>query len=69
MLEPVYVLGFRELAEYFGRDLVGDPLADEHGESWFRIQPTTRGLLFYADGGHPMFVPGLKVGDQMPGKA
>lgn len=63
---PVYALGFKELADNLGKDVVGEPLSDE--QKALTVQATTQGYMLYAPGGHPMFIRGLKVGDD-PGKA
>lgn len=61
---PEYVLGFRDLADRLGRDVVGEPQVDERtlknpdGGSVITVQMTTRGLMVYMEGGQPMFIPG-----------
>ena len=46
---PEYVLGFRELAERLGRDLVGEPLEDEERVApWLAVQFTSQGMMVYS---------------------
>ncbi|MGH2362428.1 MAG: hypothetical protein ACRDGM_18040 [bacterium] len=58
---PKFVLGFKDVADRFGHDVVGDPVADEENfnpADW-RVQRTTKGLLLWHKSGvvQPGFVP------------
>jgi hypothetical protein len=51
--------GFLELANVLGRDVVGDPLADEYVSGPTTRQPTTRGEMIWTDGGPALFLPAV----------
>jgi len=60
---PEYVLGFKELAERLGTEVVGDPqvnqdtLHDPDGSDILTVQTTTKGVFFYQPGASPVFLP------------
>lgn len=60
---PEYVLGFKELAERLGADVVGDPqinqdtLHNPDGADVLTVQTTTKGVMFYQPGASPVFLP------------
>ena len=58
-----FVLGFRDLADRLGPEVVGEPEADERslhdvdGSVVLAVQPTTNGVMIYVPGGSPAFFP------------
>ena len=58
-----FKLGFKDLAGALGPDVVGEPETDEKtlknsdGSNVLTVQSTTKGVLFYMDGGSPKFFP------------
>jgi hypothetical protein len=47
---PEFVLGFKVLADQLGRDVVGEPLEDEHPwpDGTAAVQTTSKGLMWYS---------------------
>jgi hypothetical protein len=54
-----YVQGFAELANALGREVVGEPLADEYQSGPTTRQPTTTGELIWTPGGPALFLVGV----------
>ena len=58
-----FKLGFADLAAALGAGVVGDPETDEKtlhdrdGSNVLTVQSTTKGVMFYMDGGSPKFLP------------
>lgn len=61
---PEYRLGFKELAEKLGADVVGDPLTDEYqadlGGRSYNIQQTSNGEMRYTGGIQSYFLAGKR---------
>lgn len=59
-----FVLGFKDIADRLGKDVIGEPEVDERtlknpdGSNVLTVQKTTKGLMVYMDGGQPIFLPG-----------
>jgi len=57
---PEFVLGFKTLADQLGKDVVGEPLEDEHPwpDGTAAVQMTSKGLMWYSRGANKAaFIP------------
>lgn len=61
-----FILGFKELADKLGEEVVGKPVTDEFNLGWYdddnvvgRAQITTKGLMVWAPDGPALFLPAI----------